>query len=319
MATNNMENTYREVALREAGGQKPVIDMGTRKTPILFNMPTEVATDNHSNTFEELVSVDIGGLRVLDQEAQEVGTVEEQGSTPINIISGKMTVTRDKLRELKQSPQDYFAGKAGKIIPRTLMAAEASIYKNSLLQNAIDSNNLLNAGGTGSNNSTIVAVNWDGGDNIGLTSPLMAQSGLVFESVDLLGGGTMENPTRGLVTTPKGQSVSGYAVQLDARIGIQLLNSQKLSAIVNVDPRDGKIPPIEQFAEMILNCEGGDNTAIYMSYRTLSALGLAYKLPYMNLYTEEEGINLKVYMIDGIPLIPSRQVSDAGSVITPLS
>ncbi len=317
MPTNNLENTYREVALRETT-QAGYIDLLTRKTPIISNLPTVQATDNHSNTFEKQVSIDIGGFRVLDQEATEVGTVEELGSTPINIVSGKMTVTRDKLRELRQTASDYFKGKASKIIPMTMMSAEATLYEDNLLQYAIDNNNLIDAGGTGSQNSTITAVNWSDGENIGLTSPLQASTGLMFESVDLLGDGDINNPSRGLVTTPAGQNVAGYAVQLDARLGIQLENQRKLASIVNVDPRADKLPTLAQISELILNCEGGYDTALYMSYRTMSAIGTAYKLPYLNLYNGDDSINMQVYYIDGIPLIPSRQISDDGATITVL-
>lgn len=105
----------------------------------------------------------------------------------------------------------------------------------------------------------MVAVTWTPGEMTGLFSPLPYQApnlGEVFNLQWLNGGNRYEYPINGI-------DVTVYGVTVKTLIGMQLANTGKLSALVNI--RNDNLPTANQLVTLIESARAGSTTRIYCS------------------------------------------------------
>ena len=287
-------NTYVEMGIKQAPKQRPILDLILEESPVFGTLPTMVASTATQNVFQTVKSVVGGDLRALDAPSTQTSADTALERTDLSVLDGVIEVGEDTVDLLGR--ETAFGQKEPLIIKKTMMNTEYSLYYDNLLAYALNGGNYQSAGGSANTNYSMVAVHYEAGENIGLISPNGAfGKGKVFDFMDINGGNSYKNEN----------DIWVYGKKFKTLFGMQLNNPKRVSAIVNIDLVNDKIPTIKQLANMLLNCEAGQNTVIYCHPAVLVALGYTHKMNFMNLFAESTGINTQVESFNKTPFVTS--------------
>ncbi len=297
-------NTYSELALKNAPKQSVIVDTISIDSPVWTSLPTMVASTEVQNVAQRLVSVTGGGRRAIDAPSTMTKADFKLERTDLGIIDGRIEIGADTV-EILGGKSNAFEKQAPAIIKETMKNAEASLLYQDLRAYAIENGNYSLAGGSANTNYSILCVTYGQGENIGLTSPSMMNSGKTFNFTDRMGGSAYDK------TLDNGDVVEVYGRQFKTLFGLQLNNENKCSAICNIDIKNTKIPSLEQLDDMVLNARAGNNSAIYMHPRVKQWLGREYKYSKMNLFNESNGLTKMVDSYEGIPIVTTWNFLDA--------
>ncbi len=293
-----LSNTYAELALKNAPKQGVILDTITEDAPIFSSMPTMVASTEVQNVYQRLKAVTGGNMRAIDAPANMTSADFDLARTDLSIIDGRIEVGADTV-EILGGKTAAFGTQAPVIIRETMQNVEAGIIYDNLRAFAIANGNYSSAGGSANTNYSILCVTYGQGENIGLTSPSMMNSGKIFSFSDRMGGNAYDK------TLDNGDTIEVYGQQFKTLFGLQLNNENKLSAICNVDIANSKVPSLEQLDDMVLNARASGNSAIYMHPRVKQLLGREYKYSKMQLFNESTGLTKMVDTYEGVPIVTS--------------
>jgi hypothetical protein len=257
-----------------------------------------VASTEVQNVYQRLKAVTGGNLRAIDAPANMTSADFDLARTDMSIIDGRIEVGADTV-EILGGKEVAFGNQAPAIIKETMKNVEVGMIYDNLRAFAIANGNYSLAGGTANTNYSMFCVTWGQGENIGLTSPSMMNSGKTFTFQDRFGGSAYDK------TLDNGDKIEVYGRQFKTLFGLQLNNEDKLSAICNIDIANAKIPSLEQLDDMVLNARAGANSAIYMHPRVSQLIGREYKYNKMQLFNESTGIIKEVDSYEGIPIVTS--------------
>lgn len=295
---------FREIAIQNSEKQPKMVDQFLEDAPIVEMLPFERTSHGLFNVYEELVDVQGAGLVDLDEALPVVNVDSKLEQISLSVIGGEMFVGEDKAKQMG-GPQAYFAKKQPSILRKTGMDLEKSVLYNNIRAKAITSGgeHLLDATGNAGTNYSILAVKWVPGETTGLYDSNGFGRGLLFDIQALNGG----NLSKFSTTTTDGRTVSinGYGVRMKSYIGMQLANSRYVSAIVNIDPANAKLPTEAQLDDLIMSVRGqtGGSTWLYCHPKVYSAL-FKYKGESLELRVGDEIV--RSFMTwNGIPIITS--------------
>lgn len=264
---------------RTAGAQIGLINHITRPSPILGNIPFERSTHDYWNMYQKLVEVQGPGITALDAPMPEMSAAHSADYVPLSKIAGMMKIGEDLAIRMggkeavlnKQLP--YIAQKAGN-------DAERDIYYNHFLAKAIKFGKATSISEqpsgynptdkSGYVYSSMVAVTWSG-TMTGLMSPLPYDTGLaqgqVFSVKWLNGGNLFLDPAKMNNT---------YACYMSTLVGMQIEDSERIAAIVNIGQTAETIPTKQQLLNLVASVADDGNTRIYCSRQTMLNVAAMY-------------------------------------------
>jgi hypothetical protein len=297
-------NTFREVAIEHSQKQPKMVDQFLEDAPILEMIPFEETSHGLYNVYEELVDVTGAGLVDMDEALPIVDVTTKLDQVSLSVIGGKMFVGEDKARQFGGAG-NYFAKKQGSVLRKTGMDLETAMLYNNIRAKAIESggDHLIDAGGTGSTNYSILAVKWVSGETAGLYDPNGFGKGMLMDVKPLNGGNLSDFST----TTTDGRSVtiSGYGIRMKSYVGMQLANARYVSSIVNVDLANDKLPTEAQIDDLIDSVRGqvGGSTWLYMHPKVYTSL-FKYKGDSLEIRVSDEIVR-SFTTWNGIPIVTS--------------
>lgn len=302
-------NTFREYAIANATKQTVLIDQLTRNAPVLASLPMEPTTHGLQNVFESIVSITAAGITDLDAELTEIDMETKIDHTDLSVIGGKMYVGRDKAN-LLGGPDAYFNKKIGPILKKTGQNTEVSILENNFRQYAITNNNYTSAGGSSGVNYSLICVKYSPGEINGLYDPRQAGEGKILQKTLLWGGNLGEKTFT--YTDSRTETISVYGVEFKTYFGMQVINPNYVSAIVNIDIDSStvKIPTELQISQMIANAEGmpGD-TFIYAHPILWNYIANSYKSDHITVTADTKNMNFLLERWDDIPVIKTYNMA----------
>lgn len=315
-----VQKVFRDIALQMSPKQPQMVDQITEEAPILDMLPMQEASHGLFNVYEEIKSIDGGGLVDMDDQLPEVDASMELKQIDLSILGGVMYVGEDKAKryagggDAGVGAQRYFASKMPWILRETGMAAERSILYNSLRAKAIASGGasgqLIDSGGTGAINYSILAVKWVPGETTGLYDPAGFGRKTLMDIKALNGGALFERAVTRADTTVR--SVLSYGMRMKSYFGIQLANARYVAAIVNIDLTyaNGLYTslPSEKMIDDILDAVRANpgNTFLYMHNKVLTALQ-DYKAASLMVDINVSDMDRRFRAWNGIPMVPSYQ------------
>jgi len=180
-------DTYSELTLKHAPKQKKILDTISVASPIFDTLPTMVASTEVQNVYQRLRAVTGGNLRAIDAPANMTSADFDLARTDLSIIDGRIEVGADTV-EILGGKEVAFGNQAPAIIKETMKNVEVGLIYDNLRAYAIANGNYSKAGGTSNANYSIICATYGEGENIGLTSPSMINSGKAFNFADRMGG-----------------------------------------------------------------------------------------------------------------------------------
>lgn len=296
----SLKNTYYEVAVAKAKKQTLVVDSLLEESPILAGIPMEASSDGLFNTYEEQTEVTGADLVDLDGILPEINSTSALKQIGLSPIGGKIKVGVDKARAYPGGVEAYFASKLRPVMTATGNGLEKAIFYNSFRAFAATNNKLIDAGGSGATNYSMVCVRYAPQQINGLFDPNGFGNGKMFEILPINDGKMYEDAD--------GRLIFGTAIK--SYFGMQLANERYVSGIVNNDIVNDAPAGVRTFAtpdmvdQMILNARGGANTVIYMHPAALTKLN-QYKSDKLTMTPGDNAYNSMLASWNGIPIITS--------------
>jgi hypothetical protein len=294
--------SFREIAIANSKKQPEMVDQLLDPAPLLDTMPMQPASHGLWNLYEEQGTVTGASLVDFDDELGEVGSDTELKQIDLSILGGVNYCGEDKAKKFGGYPA-YLASQLPSILKKTGQDAEASVIYNNIRQYAIDNSNALDALGTGSTNYSIICVNWQPGQVTGLFDPEGFGQGAIMDIMPLNGGNLFPH-------TVSSKSILSYGARLKSYFGIQLANARYVSAIVNCDKTNSKLPSEAQLDDMIADARGQEgSTVIYMHRKLLTAL-FTYKASPLQMVPADRNKDRRIAEWNGIPIVTSYNFLD---------
>ena len=297
----SIKNTFREIALMISSKQPQMVDQILEEAPILEMIPYSPTTDGFQHNYEEIEEVTGAGIVDIDEALPEVDSHTSLKHVDLSILGGTMFVGEDKAIKMG-GPQTYFARKQPLIMTKTGMDAEKTILYNNIRAYAIENDSgltgshVIDAGGTGTDNYSILAIKWSEGQTSGLYDPTGLGRGTLMDIQPLNGGSTFLKDSRIV-----------YGIRMKSYFGMLLANSRYVSSIVNIDLDQSSTTPtganIDSLIETVRGQTGG-NTWLYMHPKVFTAL-FKNKADNLEIRIGDMDINRTFAAWNGIPILTS--------------
>lgn len=302
-----VKNVLREIAIRQAHKQPHIVDAITEDSPILAMLPMQPATHGIVNVYESILDIKGAALVDLDDELPEIYVDSALKQADLSVIGGTIYVGTDKAKKFG-GPAAYFNYKTPTVMRQSAARIERSLYYDNFRKFAIDNGKVIDAGGTGNANYSLVVVKWVPGENTGLYDANGFGSGKILETIPLSGGGVFKHNV-------DGKEVSVYGADLKTYFGLQLANPRYISSVVNItiNPADGTTNLTSWMVNQAVAQARGTagNTIIYCS-PTLKTLLMSFKEA-RYIMTQETDYNTIIDYWNGIPIVDSYNIINDGT------
>jgi hypothetical protein len=309
-------DTLRTIALDKSKKQPKQIDHLTEEAPILDTVPFDASTHDMWHVADELIDADAMGFVAMDAPLPEVDSTTKLIKFDLAKMGGQIKVGEDKARQYG-GKEKYFADKTGPVLKITGMNTERTIVYDNLRQYAIDryragkGSKVYDAGGSGSTNYSIIAVRFEEGVCSGLYNPAGFGNGVMFDTQAINGGALHDI----------GGGVLGYGVRMKCDLGMMLTGDRNISAIVNIDFGNNKVPTEMMIDDMLADIRATDSgrTMLFMHRRVQNWLGRAFKTNRLELRPADTNITKQVKAWEGVPILTSYNLYDGTEARVALS
>ena len=291
---------FRDVAITNATKQAKLVNSLLEEAPILAALPVQASSHGLYNVYEELIDVASASAVELDEALPEVAAESRLKQVDMKVLGALMTVGEDKAKQFGGAG-NYFARNAGPVLKKTGANMERAMIYNSFRSQAIANHllnptgdpHVINAGATGANNYSILAVHYSEGEVTGLYDEEGFGNGKVFDLKPVSDGALYKDTDGRLV----------YGVRMKTYFGLQTANKRYLSSIVNIDSTHAVTATMMD--SLVEYCRGRpENTFIYMHPSMLTAL---YQLKggLLNVFNTDNGMNRAFVSWNGIEIVTS--------------
>ncbi|MEA1998020.1 MAG: hypothetical protein U9N61_01660 [Euryarchaeota archaeon] len=295
-----LKNTYVELAISKITGDKTLVDAVdtvTEESPIMAILPMEETSNGFTDNYEVLKEVDGIPQTDLDAPVPEIDLSEDVEQVSLNSFSGRIVAGIDKLKLLDKSMAEYVSVRLPKHYRRTMQKMEKTwIYnfarKFALENYATDNTRVIDGGGAGDTNYSILAVKFEQGETAGLYDPNGFGDGTLFEEIFESGGEVYRDKDD--------RSVQSMVVK--NYIGFKFANPLHVVAMVNIDA--SAVPTEEQLGALIDDAQGAD--ALFMHPTLARKLSTKYGTDKIEYKYGDTDMSSQFKYYDGVPLITSR-------------
>lgn len=222
-----MTDTLRELSAMYAKKQPHQVDYLLEGAPLLAKIPFVESTHGLQHVMEKVTQIDSAAFVQRDEPLPEADVTTELGHMDLGIMGFKVKAGVDKITQLcgKDGFAKYLAKKSPKIISKTGMVTDSLITR--LIKSyALSNKKVIDAGGSGDNTSTILAVRFVKDETCGVYDPSGFKSGALFDVLMLNGGKAYEDPNTNSIV--QGAAFKNYT-------GFMFENPCTCAAIVNID------------------------------------------------------------------------------------
>lgn len=289
-------STLREIALERAKKQPHQIESVLVNCPLIETI--EFGPSNHGlqHAYEELTKVTGGQFVQMDAPLPSADAQATLKFQDLNIMGFNLEAGVDKVTQLygKNGFAKYLAKKAPKIMTKSAMATEEALIYDLLEPLALKNAKALNAGATGNENYSLVAVRWVEDEFGGLYDPAGFGKGTLFETLPLSNSSPYKNA----------DGITVYGADFKSYLGFLLAAKDNVSVIFNID--DTHIPTAKMVDQMLENVHAGDvgKTFIFGHPHALNLLK-TIKESTLTMGPADKNYSRSLSTWDGVPLIGS--------------
>ena len=285
-----MSSTLKEIAVALSQKQEHYVNSLTEESPILDNMRFDESTHGLWNAYEEVSKINGAGFVDINQPLPQMEVDTNLKKIDLSILGGEIFLPEDKASVIGIS--EYFGKKVPVLLKHAGQMAEKKVIYDNFLPYAIKNGKAVSAGADDKCYS-MVAVRFIDGEVTGLYSAKNFKNYGLLDSTPINGGQLYKNAN----------GVLGYGVRLKGYIGVQLANSNAVSAIVNINVDN--IPSAEQIDNMLVEAKATPgSTFIFCHPKVLSMLN-KYKGNILNASGYDFDVNRNFMAWNGIRFITS--------------
>ena len=285
-----MASTLKEIAVALSEKQEHYVNSLTEESPILDNMRFEESTHGLWNAYEEVAKIDGAAFVDINQPLPEMEVDTNLKKIDLSILGGEIFLPEDKASVIGVG--EYFHKKVPVLLKHAGQIAEKKVIYDNFLPYAINNGKAVSAGASDGCYS-MMAVRFIDGEVTGLYSAKNFKNYGLLDSTPINGGQLYKNAN----------GVLGYGVRLKGYIGVQLANSNAVSAIVNINADN--IPSAEQIDNMLVEAKATPgSTFIFCHPKVLSMLN-KYKGNILNASGYDFDVNRNFMAWNGIRFITS--------------
>lgn len=292
--------TLQEIAAQYAKKQPQQVDNLTEEAPILGKIPFVEASHELWNVYENIQDISSAGWVEMNAPLPNVAVSSTLQKVDLAILGGELEVPEDTAN-LFGSHHQYFAKMLPKVLRRSGMSAEKRIIYDNFKKYALAEGYSLNAGGSGTTLSSILAVRFIEGETCGLYSPKCFTKGDILNTTAINNGALYKS------TNEHTKNVLVYGLRMKAYLGIQIANTKSVAAITNIN-QDAL--PTETMIDDLLAAVHAQprNTFLFMHERVRTML-LRYKANSIQIFPEHNDYNRTITHWNGIPIVTSYNFS----------
>jgi hypothetical protein len=296
-------NTFHEMAIKNAPKQQLIVDALLEEAPILANLPMVPSSNGLSNVYEELVAVTGADITAFDAALGTMSVDSKLKYTSLSSIAGEIEVGEDKALQLGGADA-YFASKLPPVLKKTGNDVEKTILYNNLRAYASAQGKLVDAGGTGSTNYTILFVKWSLGEMCGVYDPKGFGNGKVFDLLKLNGGQVYKNAS----------NILSYGMRIKSYIGMQMANPRYIAGIVNCDIVNDDFTGTRTFPtetmidDAIEEARLEESMSAIICHPKVATYLARYKAARMSMMPGDNNVNRMFSFWNGIPVMTSRNM-----------
>ena len=307
-------DTLQQVALSYSKVQQTLINSFMKELKFMQTIPYIQATHGLFNQYEEVTNVNGATFREFDapNEVMDIETVMRQEK--IGVMAGEMSISEERALLIANNTTDagkaaelYFAKRTPVVLNDAGKATERHfiyehLYKKMFLYNKLvgadkTKRTIIDAGGIGSTNFSIMAIRQNKEENCGLLSPIGENKDEIMV-MDWLNGGE-----RHKITTGEHAGKVGFEATWKAFLGYQVARPDYLGAIVNIDPDNDKNVTPSMVDDLLDRIEADpSDTVLVMNRGMKTKLGAKKKKKLRTVYADDKIKNV-IQEWNDIPLI----------------
>jgi hypothetical protein len=273
---------------------------------------------------------DITGAQFVNADAAlpSINISSDLVKTDLSVLGGEMEQAQDTVDQFG-GPAAYFAKKEPMILKQAGMDTEVVLYYDNWKAKAVADSTFTDVGGTGGSHYSIMVVRFEEGVNSGLFDPTGFKAGALLNRELINGGNLYHLRSKGTLGT-----VLGYGVALKGRFGWQNLSTKTVYGLVNISA--GSLPTALMIDDAIAAVHGSPSDTLIMCHPKCRNIAIA---PFKgNVYPAgligatdkpvatsgalqmgimDKDFNRLIDTWNGIPIVTSYNLSDAGEAETP--
>lgn len=302
--------TLKEIGNHLAKKQQVIVDTVTEKAPILDIIPFAPATHGLWHVYEEVDEIQGAAFVPINSPLPDVDTVNNLKKIDLDIIGGQAFVPEDTALQMG-GKEKYFAKKLPKIQLQSGMDCEKRLYYGNFIRYAIANGTAKDAGGTGNETASIVAIRFEREATGGLYNPESWKANGMLNVQPYYGGALTVIPTG-----HKYAGAPGYGLRLKGSLGMQISDPRTCAAILNITPTN--IPTRAMIDDLLADVRAtpGD-TKLFMHVKTKNLLN-QFKQDSMHMRPDDKMISFSWMDWDGIPVVTSYNLLPFGETATSL-
>lgn len=305
--------TLHDLAVCYAETQANIVDGLTEDTPILEVVKWKPTNKGLENVVPVLTEIE--GPAFVDMEGSLPFVTASRDLRVFNVIKWGATdeVTKDAAMKLGGAAK-YFSDNFNPIMRKASVDLEKKLIYNYWLRAATYCNNKLNKrtlvdAGDPNGGHFLMAIHFDEQYNVGLYDPQQYSAGNFF---------TITYPYGGKLHILHGagkEQIYGFSILYECLIGYQIVEDMAdrcIAAIVNIDIDNDKHLPTETMVDDLLDQVRAQpkNTYLFCTPRVVSHCLKGFKKDRVQMSSSETDIKTQVLSWDGIPIIPSYNLTE---------
>ena len=307
-------DTLQQVALSYSKTQQMLINSFMKELKFLKTVPFMQATHGLFNQYEEVSGVSGASFREWDAPNAEMDIETIMKQERLGVLAGEMSVSEEKALMIANNTTDggkaaeiYFAKRTPTVLNDAGKATERHFIYEHLYKKAYQYNKLvgsdaikrtiINAGGTGSTNYSIMAIRQNKEENCGLLSPIGENKDEVMVMDWLCGG------ERHKITSGSNSGKIGYEATWKAYLGYQVARPDSLGMIVNIDPANSHDVTAAMIDDLLDRIEADPSDTILVMNRGMKTHLGQFKYEKLRTVYADDKIKNVVQEWNDIPLI----------------
>lgn len=305
-------STLNQLAVRKSSAFMEQVDNLTENAPIVAAMPFKPSSDQLWDVSSEITA--ISGMDSVDLNAPlpEIEVSDALRQTQLAVFGAEMFVPEDAAL-LEGGPDKYFAKNRTAFERQTGMDVETRYIYNAFLPFALAMHKkghktVINAGGTGNKNYSLLALRFDDINLSGLYSPLAFDRKTFLDMKAINNGALYHNPN----PDHRYHKVLGYGMRMKTYMGVRMLSHRNIGAIVNIDLDTATPFTRKMVNQALLSARNGEagKTMLICHPQVKLWLNEIGKVESLRTGVEDKDVKHQIESWDGATLVTSYNFMD---------
>ena len=307
-------DTLQQVALSYSKMQQKLVNSFMKELKFMQTVPFMTSTHGIMNQYEEVTGVSGASFREFDAPNAEMDIETIMKQERLGVLAGQMSISEERALMIANNTTDsgkaaeqYFAKRTPIILNDAGKATERNFIYNNLYRKCFAYNKLIasdktkrtiiDAGGTGNTNFSIMAIRQNKEENCGLVSPIGENKNeLMF--MEWLNGGE-----RHVISSGEHAGKIGYEATWKAFLGYQVARPDSLGLIVNIDPDNDKNVTADMIDDLLDRIDADSSDTVLVMNRGMKTKIGQFKYEKLRTVYADDKIKNVIEEWNGIPVI----------------